>query len=79
MIDEVMYIMINKHEHIGVGAYSNDTAHARWKLSGWQNDILEGTGGDRKLSEERGDLQLLALLPHIFVRCHDRHLHFPAT
>jgi len=32
--------MIDKHEHIGVGAYSHDSAHACWKFSGWQNNRL---------------------------------------
>jgi len=43
-------LMIDKHEHIGVGAYSHDSAHACWKFSGWQNNRLEGTREDRKLN-----------------------------
>lgn len=41
-------LMINKHEHICVGVYSNDRAHACWQLSGWQNETIEGIGGRQK-------------------------------
>lgn len=52
-------LIINKYENISISVYWNDINAPGWKPPGWVSNAMHGRGEDRRLNEEKGDLQLL--------------------